>query len=249
MPKKVLILGGTAQANELAALAHERLAGRAEVVLSLAGVAAPRRSHPCIVRKGGFGGIDGLADYLKAEGVTLVVDATHPFAEQMSNHAYCACLEAGTSRLALVRPPWHPEPGDRWVEVESFARAAEVLPRFARRVLLTTGRRDLGAFAGLPGIFFAVRLLEAPAEALPLDAYRIVVGAPPHSVEDERRLMRDLRIDTLITKQSGGEEGRAKLVAAREERVKVVLIARPYPEPGPQVATVAEAMAWVEAQL
>lgn len=249
MPKKILILGGTAEASDLANRAHERFAGRAEVILSLAGLVPPRRPHACTVRTGGFGGGEGLEDYLRREGIGLVVDATHPFAARISENAYGACLRAEVPLLGLVRPPWHEGPGDQWVEVDDFAEAAAVLRRFARRVLLVVGRRNLEAFAGLEGIFFAVRLLEAPAEPLPLEDAQVVVGYPPHGVEEERKLLQDLQIDTLVVKQSGGREGWAKLAAARQERVKVVLIARPPPEPGPQVATVDEALEWLESRL
>jgi precorrin-6A/cobalt-precorrin-6A reductase len=246
---KILILGGTAEASELANRAHDRFAGRAEAILSLAGLVPPRRAHACTVRTGGFGGGEGLEDYLRREGVSLVVDATHPFAARISENAYGACLRAGVPLLALVRPPWREAPGDQWLEVDDFAEAAAALPRFARRVLLVVGRRNLEAFAGLEGLFFAVRLLEPSTEPLPLKDAQVVIGRPPHGVEEERKLLRDLRIDTLVVKQSGGAEGRAKLLAAREERVKVVLIARPPAEPCPQVETVDEALAWLESHL
>lgn len=247
--RKVLILGGTPEASALAAAVHDKLAGQAEVILSLAGLVAPRRPHPCAVRSGGFGGMTGLEDYLRRENIALLVDATHPFAARISENAHAAALRAEVPRLALVRPAWEPEPGDRWLEVDDFAEAARVLPRFARRVLLAVGRRNLGPFAGLEGIHLVVRLLEAPAEPPPLADFELAYSQPPHALETERAFLRDHAIDTIVARQSGGKESYAKLAAARELGLRVVLIARPPEEPGPTVATVEEALAWIEGQL
>lgn len=249
MPKRVLILGGTGEATELARRLHETQSGRAEVILSLAGLVDPAKPHPCAIRTGGFGGIEGLERYLKAEAIDLVIDATHPFAEAISTHAYCACQRTEVPRLMLVRPPWTPQAGDRWLQADSLERTAEVLPQFARRVLLVVGRRGVEAFKDVEGIHFVVRLIEPPDEDLPLADYTVVTGRPPHPYDEERALMEDHAIDTMVVKQSGGGPGRAKLTAARDLKVKVVLVDRPPLEPGLEVASVEEAMAWIEEQV
>lgn len=248
-PLRLLILGGTAEAAELARLAADALAGRVEAITSLAGRTAPARRLPGLVRIGPFGGVSGLTAYLEEERIGCLIDATHPFAVDISAHAYAAALAAGVPRLSLVRAPWRMGPGLRWIEVDDLEAAAEVLPRFARRVLLTVGRGGLGAFSGVAGVWFLARLIAPPEGPLPLADYQTVCGRPPFAVEDERDLLAAHRIDTLVSRNSGGASGQAKIDAAREAGVRIVLIARPPPEPGPSVATPAEALAWVEGQV
>ncbi len=247
--KRLLILGGTAEAAELAHRAVDAFAGRVEVISSLAGRLGTRRPLPGTVRVGGFGGVDGLAAYLRENAVDWVVDATHPFAETISANAYAACLRCDVQRLLVVRPPWRLPPGTKWIEVENLARAAEILPRLARRAFLTVGAGGMTAFSGVTGVWFLVRLVEPPDDALPFDEYEVVVGRPPFTVDGERALLEEHRIDTLVARQSGGGATAAKLMAARETGVKVVLIARPPPEPGLAVDGVEEAMAWLNNQV
>jgi len=242
--RRLLILGGTGEAVDLAAAAVVRFADGLEVITSRAGVTRDPAPVAGTERRGGFGGIDGMADYLREERIDLVIDATHPFAATMSEHAHAACLRAEVPRLQLLRPAWKPHPGDKWVEVPDTA-AARALPRMARRVFLTTGRNGLDAFAAAEGLWFLVRLIEAPAEPLALPAHEIVTGRPPFALADERALIERHHIDCLVSKNSGGEAGEAKLVAAREAGLRMVLIERPPPEPGDRVATVAEAVDWL----
>lgn len=246
MTQRLLILGGTREAADLAAAAVERFAERLDVVTSLAGRLAPSQILPGRLRVGGFGGAAALADYLGAERIDAVIDATHPFAKTMSGQAAAACETAGVPRLALVRPPWRQRPGDDWRLVHGAAQAAAILPAIARRVFLTTGPGSVGAFAGLERIWFLVRRFEPANGPLPLAGYEIVVARPPFSEAGERALMERHRIDTLVTKQSGGAT-EAKLAAARELGIPVVMIERPPPPPGPFVATVEDAIAWLEA--
>ncbi len=289
--KRILLLGGTAEAADLARRLAETLAAPDGVIVSLAGLVKPRRPLPCPMRVGGFGGVEGLETYLQNEEIGLVVDATHPFAATISAHARQACDRTRIPRLTLARPPWTAGPGDAWQEVESFEGAAAALSDRAQRALLALGRRRLTVFAGLTGIRFTVRLLEhdrhkpshcrdsvyvvnrplfqkdradsrensaprsgfdfsrsalaAPADPLPLADYEVITGHPPYSLEEERRLMQEKRIDTLVIKQSGGAAGQAKLTAARELGVHVILVARPEAEPGECVATADEALAWI----
>ncbi len=259
MVKKLLILGGTAEAADLARKAHQTLEGKVEIITSLAGRLEPRpgipgqdvphSDVPGRVRVGGFGGSGGLTDYLKSESIDLVVDATHPFAETISAGAYDACLAAETPRLSLIRPPWPFPPLAKWVEVDDLGAAAEVLPRMSRRTFLTIGRSGLGAFSKVGGVWFLVRLMQKPDGPLPLSGHQLITGRPPFSVESERALIRDHQIDVLVTKQSGGKAGEAKITAALEANIKIIAIKRPPSEPGERVETVEEALAWIAKNL
>jgi precorrin-6A/cobalt-precorrin-6A reductase len=246
--QRLLLLGGTTEASALA----RALAGRPDltVVTSLAG----RTSRPTVLpgeqRVGGFGGAGGLADYLIAEGVDLVVDATHPFAAVMGWHADEACRTAGVARLRVERPPWTPQGGDRWTRAGSLAEAGKIVAGTgAGRVLITTGRGDLGAF--LPAVdgrrWWLVRCIEPP-DPQPLQPGDVVLDRGPYDLPGERRLFEDHGIDLLVTKNSGGRATAPKLEAARSLGVEVVMVDRPPSPPGRVVATVAEAVAWVDTQ-
>ncbi len=250
MPDKtVLILGGTLEARELARRLVLELGRRLRVVTSLAGRRESRPGIPGEVRVGGFGGVAGLAAYLAAEKVDLVIDATHPFSAVISDHAGAACQAAGVPRLQVRRPPWRMPKKADWVEVASLAEAAEILPKFARRVWVTTGARGLEAFSGLAGLWFLVRLIDAPKGTLPLAQYEVITGMPPFSLEDERALIARHNIDTLVAKRSGGQATAAKITAAAEANVKIVLIARPPPQPGPTAESVDDGIAWIKSRI
>jgi len=236
---RLLILGGTAEAAALAGL----VAPAIDVITSLAGRTAAPARLPGRVRAGGFGGADGLAEFLRAEAIDRVVDATHPFAARISAHAEAACTASGIPRLALVRPPWPRLAADRWVEVDNMAAAAECLEGLGRRAFLAVGRQEVGAFAAIPGMWFLVRLL-AP-EMLQLPPHRVVLGRGPFGVEDETRLLSEHRIDVVVTKASGGEATYAKIAAARELGLPVLMIRRPPPPAPPIVTGAAAAAAWV----
>ncbi|HSK59375.1 MAG TPA: cobalt-precorrin-6A reductase [Actinomycetospora sp.] len=217
MTRRVLVLGGTAEARELASrLADDGL----EVTTSLAG----RTRHPRLpageVRTGGFGGVDGLAEALG--DVEVLVDATHPFAATMTEHAAAAAARTGTPLVVLRRPGWSAGPGDRWTRVGSPAAAAGAIPAGAR-VLLATGRQGVGAFVGVDA-WFLVRAIEAPA-VLPPRA-ELVLARGPFALDDERALLDRHGITVVVAKDSGGAT-EAKLVAARERALPVVLVDRP----------------------
>jgi precorrin-6A/cobalt-precorrin-6A reductase len=241
IPRKLLILGGTTEAAELAGAAFE--AG-VDVITSLAGRLEPRRTLPGRTRIGGFGGVPGLVRYLEQESIDAVIDATHPFAATISAHACTACSQASVRRLALVRPPWQPMPGDRWREVADLAEAAAVLPRIARRAFLTTGPGGIEAFSAAHGVWFLVRVFAAPATPLPLPRHATIVERPPFTLDSELALFRRHRIDTLVSKQSGGPTD-AKLAAAREAGAEVIMVRRPPPPPGIVAPSVAEALGWL----
>ncbi len=248
MAERLLILGGTAEAAALAEAARAHYTSRIEVITSLAGRLPPPRGLSGGLRIGGFGGTDGLVRYLEEARIGLVIDATHPFAATISAHAAAACAATGIPRLLLLRPPWVPQPGDRWHTVADFAAAAEAVRATAKRAFLTIGPSELSSFSNVRDVHFLVRLMQPPAEPLPLARYDVVIGRPPFAPDAERALLVRQRIDTLVTKQSGGPT-EAKLAAARAVGTSVVMIARPAKPAGPIVACVAEALAWLAASL
>jgi len=248
-PKRLLILGGTCEACDLAERAAELFSGKLDITSSLAGRTDNPRTPPGRMRVGGFGGGPGLADYIKEESIDLLIDATHPFAAKISANAYDACLATGTPRLTLARPPWTMPPEARWLEAADMEEAAAMLPEFARRVLLTTGKGGINAFSGLDDIHFVVRVIEEPAEPLPLADHSLVVSHPPFGVEDEARLLNEHDIDTMVSKHSGGEATVAKIAAAIGAGVKIVLIARPLPEPGEATDDIKTALNWLESRI
>jgi precorrin-6A/cobalt-precorrin-6A reductase len=232
----VLVLGGTTEARRLAAVLADRPGVR--VTTSLAGRVTRPGAVDGEVRVGGFGGADGLAGWLREQGVSALVDATHPFAETITANAARAAAACGTPAVILRRPGWHPGPGDRWHPVASLPEAAGLLPRLGRRVLLTTGRLGLGHFAHLTGLHFVARSVEPPEPPLPPDT-RVLLSRGPFTVAGETAVLRDHRIDVLVTKDSGGAATAAKLTAARDLALPVVIVRRPpLPEGVPVVPDV-----------
>ena len=247
MPERLLILGGTRDAVELArALADD---SRVEVTYSLAGRTRRPAAVPAAVRSGGFGGPDGLEAYLREAGIGLVVDATHPYAVEISAHAAVACDRASVPRLVLDRPPWTPQPEDRWVEVPDAESAARALPAPGKRALLTVGSRDLSPYVKVEGVEFVVRAVESPAIALDPSRFEVVLDRGPFDYESERTLLESRAIDVVVSKNSGGPAARAKVDAARALGLPVVMIARPAPPTGERVESVEAALAWVEARI
>jgi precorrin-6A/cobalt-precorrin-6A reductase len=238
---KVLLLGGTGEARRLA----EALVARgSDVLSSLAGRTADPVLPPGEVRIGGFGGAEGLAEWLREHPVGAVLDATHPFAAAMTAHAARAAAATGTPLLRLQRPGWAPGPGDDWRWVDSLEAAAAAVAGFGH-VFLTTGRTGLGAFAGLTQEVL-VRSVDPPEPPLP-PRTTVVLERGPFTVEEELALMRGRGVDVVVTKDSGGALTAAKLVAARQLGLPVVVVRRPPLPPGvPVVDDVAGALAWLE---
>ncbi|TMR00769.1 cobalt-precorrin-6A reductase [Actinomadura soli] len=241
--RRVLILGGTAEARDLAA----RLSGvpGVHVVSSLAGRVTDPRLPAGDVRVGGFGGPDGLAAWLREHRIDRAVDATHPFAERMSASAAKASQLAGVPLLALRRPGWREGDGDGWRRVPSLGEAAAVLPDGAR-AFLTTGRRSIPVFAARTGVWFLARSVDPPEPPVPSNVC-VLLSRGPYTVDGERALIREHRLDVLVTKDSGGAMTRAKLTAAREARLPVIMVDRP-PVPGGVETTsdVAAAARWAQ---
>jgi precorrin-6A/cobalt-precorrin-6A reductase len=245
---RLMILGGTAEAAALAAAAIERFGDGLEVISSFAGRVDGIRPPPGRIRIGGFGGAAGLAHYIKSEAIDLLVDATHPFAREISLNARLAAETTGLKRLVLWRPPWPRHPLDRWIEVDGLDGAARALFHLGRRVWLTVGAGELQPFAALADRWFLVRLVEAKG-ALPLADYTLIESRGPFRLEGERALIRQHRIDVLVTKASGGAATYAKLEAAREADLPVVMVRRPLPEAGERVDTVDAALDWIATRL
>ncbi|WP_308120757.1 cobalt-precorrin-6A reductase [Paractinoplanes bogorensis] len=231
----MLILGGTSEARALAgSLSQSGIA----VISSLAG----RTSTPLLpageVRIGGFGGAPGLAAYLEAERIDVLVDATHPFAAVISDNAGAAAAVTGVPLIVLRRPGWSEQAGDVWHRVRELGEAAALLPRLGHRVFLTTGRQGIGEFASVDAWFLA-RSVEPPEPPMPA-RLEVVLDRGPFTLEGERRLLTRHRIDVLVTKDSGGPD--AKLIAARERHIPVIMVNRPATAPSARtVSTVAEA--------
>ena len=241
MPPRVLILGGTGEARDLAAVLTR---DGVPVISSLAGrVAAPRLPEG-EVRVGGFGGPEALARWLGEQGIAAVVDATHPFAERISRSAAAAAAEARVPLVRLERPGWRERPGDDWHWVDGTAAAAAAIPGRGRRVFLTTGRQGLAAFAGVPGAWFLVRCIDPPDPPLPR-ACELLLERGPYTLAGELELIDRHRIDLLVTKDSGGALTSAKLDAARARGVPVIVVRRPARPAAPTVADVASALAWL----
>lgn len=236
---RVLLLGGTAEARALATRVHPHV----NVVSSLAGRVPDPVLPVGAVRIGGFGGVDGLRKWLRDEHIDAVVDATHPFAATITAHAAAACGELNLPYLLLARPAW--DPGDAIVVV-SDRRAAEVVARQQfSRVFLTTGRSGVAAFAGSDA-WFLIRAVTAPNADLLPRRHQLVLSRGPYHYDGEVALLREHRIDALVTKNSGGEMTRAKLDAAAALAIPVVMVSRPPPPPGVATAgSVDEALTWL----
>jgi precorrin-6A/cobalt-precorrin-6A reductase len=240
---RVLVLGGTFEASKLANL----LAGQSGIssMLSFAGRTKALRPPQIPYRTGGFGGVDGLQAYLEAERIDVLVDATHPFAEQISHHAAIAAAWAKIPLVVLSRPAWVAQPGDHWIDVADMAAAAAALGRDPRRVFLTIGRLQLDAFAAAPQHFYLIRTIEPLTLPPKLPRHRVILGRGPFAFEAEDKLLREESIDVVVTKNSGGEAAFAKVRAARHLGLPVVMVARPRQASGPVLHDPAEAMTFV----
>jgi len=213
--------------------------------VSLAGRVSEIVPHPVPVRVGGFGGIDGLAAHLEAEGIDLLVDATHPFADQMSRNAVAASIRAGVRMLALRRAAWARQEGDRWTEVDGIHAARAALGDAGRRVFLALGRQEIDGFGWAPRHFYLVRSIEPIADRH-LDDAVYVEARGPFREAGERALLAAHGIDTVVARNSGGDAGYGKIAAARALGVEVILIRRPVLPEAPTVETVDAAMAWID---
>ena len=245
-PCRVLLLGGTGEAALLARAIIQRYGERVALTTSLAGRTEQPMPIPGDVRIGGFGGAAGLIAYLRAHDIDILIDATHPFAKQISAHARLACGAVGVERLMVLRTPWQRHNLDRWIEVADLAGAAAIVGKIGRRAWLTVGASDLGAFSGVTDVRFLVRLIRAPVAPLPLRLHEVLVGRGPFNLVEEQHVLQRHAIDVLVCKASGGAATEAKLIAAREASLPVIMVRRPPAEPGDSVTSVEAALAYLD---
>jgi precorrin-6A/cobalt-precorrin-6A reductase len=246
--KKVLILGGTGDAVKLAA----KLASipEIEVISSLAG----RTKKPSVllgqVRIGGFGGAEGLARYLHDNAIDFLIDATHPCAGQITLNGAIASQATNIPHLMLVRPQWEKVSGDNWIEVETVAAAAQSIPASVNRVFITSGRQQLEPFLQrsqtYPDTWYLMRSIDPPDIELPNS--KVLLDRGPFNLEQERELLREFQIEAIVSKNSGGNATYAKIIAARELAIPIVMVQRPAMPEGEKVSSIEDAIAWLNSR-
>lgn len=241
--KRLLILGGTGDAVKLASLAMS-IPGL-EVITSLAGRTISPKALLGEVRVGGFGGESGLVEYLQVENIDLLIDATHPFAARISWNAAGAVARVGIPRLMLIRPAWERLPQDNWIEVESVEVAVMAIPATVERIFLTIGRQQLATFAGLTDKWCLMRSIDPPDPSILLPPGELLLDRGPFSLEQELQLLRDYWIDAIVSKNSGGAATYAKIIAARELGLPVIMVQRPIVPDGDVVGDVSGAIEWL----
>jgi precorrin-6A/cobalt-precorrin-6A reductase len=239
---RVLILGGTSEANWLAAAVA---AAGFDAIYSYAGRTQVPVNQPLPTRTGGFGGADGLADAIRQDGFTHVVDATHPFATEISRNAMVACAATATPLMALERQPWMRAAGDIWIEVADIASAVAALPVEPARVFLAIGRQHIAPFTVRPQHAYTLRFIDAAGGPLPLPNANLIVSRGPFTLAGELDMMRTRRIEWVVARNSGGAGARAKIDAARELGLPVVMIERPEVPNRLRVESVDEIMHWL----
>src|SRR6266700_2484738 len=239
---RALILGGTSDANRLADAAA-RLG--VEAIYSYAGRTEAPATQALPTRVGGFGGASGLADYIRHEKITHIVDATHPFAAEMSRNAVAACALTGAALIALERAPWTKTPGDSWIEVGDVTAAAAALPERRISVFLAIGRQHLAPFAAKPQHAYTLRFVDPPEGPLPLPETELIVSRGPFTLEGDLELMCRRNVAWVVARNSGGAGARAKIDAARALGLPVIMIARPALPERPRVGSVDEVLAWL----
>lgn len=240
----VLILGGTGDARKLCDLVAQT---EIDATVSLSGATRTPAEMPIPTRTGGFGGADGFAQYLREEGIRVVVDATHPFADRISQRSAKMCQERQIPYLQLLRPAWKSQVGDRWTLIDAEEDAARIIgPRAT--VFLATGRQTLERFTNLQGRRVICRQIDPPSKPFPFEGGEYLIGRPPFSVLDETMLFKQLKVDWLVVKNAGGDASRTKLDAARALKLRVAMINRPEQPDAQSVQTPEKALEWIKQQ-
>ncbi len=247
--RKVLILGGTGDAVKLATKSAN--IPEIEVISSLAGRTKKPSALVGQVRIGGFGGAEGLANYLRENAIDFLIDATHPCAGQITINGAIASQKSNIPHLMLVRPQWEKISGDHWIEVESVEAAAQAIPASIHRIFITSGRQQLEPFLQrsqiYPDTWYLMRSIDPPDIELPNS--QVLLDRGPFSLEQERTLLREYRIEAIVSKNSGGSATYAKIIAARELGIPIVMVQRPEMPEGEKVASIEEAILWLRSQL
>lgn len=238
---RALILGGTADAGLLAA---EIARAGIDAVYSYGGRTRAPADQPLPTRIGGFGGVSGLTDYIRDEAITHVIDATHPFAAEMSRNAVEACAQTGTPLIALERAPWAKAAGDNRIEVADVNSAVAALPEAPAKVFLAIGRQHIAPFASKPQHAYTLRFVDPPEAPLPFAA-DVIVSRGPFTLDGELEMMRARGIAWIVARNSGGDGARAKIDAARMLGLPVIMISRPALPERERVESVAEIMQWL----
>jgi precorrin-6A/cobalt-precorrin-6A reductase len=239
---KVLLLGGT---TEAAAMAHALSGAGIAAIYSYAGRTRAPVVQPIATRTGGFGGVQGLVAYLAREQITHVIDATHPFAAQMSRNAVDACAQTVTPLIALERPAWIATDADLWTQVPDLDAAVSILPDEPWTVFLAIGRQTVDAFAVKPQHGYILRLVDELQGSLPLPSATVIVARGPFDLETDLALMRDHGVDLIVAKNAGGAGAEAKLIAARRLGLPVIMIDRPFVPDRHRVDDVGQVMDWL----
>jgi precorrin-6A/cobalt-precorrin-6A reductase len=245
--KRLLILGGTGDAVQLAAQTVN--IPELETITALAGRTSQPGAVAGAIRMGGFGGETGLAEYLQTMAIDLLIDATHPFAAQISWHAARAAARVGIPRSILIRSEWVRSSQDNWIEVESIEQAVTAIPATAQRIFLTIGRQQLAPFASLTDRWCLMRSIDPPSAEIILPPGKLLLDRGPFNLAQERQLLRDYQIQAIVSKNSGGEATYAKIIAAREWGIPVVIIQRPSAPSGDRVEQVSDAISWLQDRL
>ena len=240
---RILLLGGTTEAS---LLAHALADAGITAVFSYAGRTDAPVAQPLPTRIGGFGGVAGLIDYLIAEDITHVVDATHPFAAQMSRNAVAATAALQLPLIALERSPWTALPQDNWTMVADTAAAVAALPDAPARVFLAVGKQTLDEYVAKPQHHYLLRLVDPPQDPLPLPNTTVILARGPFTESGDLALLQAHNITHIVAKNAGGKGAQAKLGAARALRLPLIMIERPAMPPRQTARTVAEVMKWLD---
>lgn len=241
---RILILGGTTEARQLATALAQRV--DCDLLLSLAGRTAEPMAQPVPVRSGGFGGSEGLAEFLKAENFNLLIDATHPFAAQISRNATLAAAEIGIPFFALRRPAWKQQPDDRWTSVGSVADAVTALGDRPKQVFLTIGRQEAFHFENAPQHHYIIRSVDPVTPPLGVPDAHYILATGPFEEAAERALLTENRIEVIVAKNSGGTATYGKIAAARALDIAVVMVERRQPADVRTVDTIGDALSLVD---
>ncbi|MTI10905.1 cobalt-precorrin-6A reductase [Curvivirga aplysinae] len=237
MKSQILILGGTTEARLLPPAIPDAIASKYDIVTSFSGITKSPKIEAGQIRIGGFGGVEGLCNYITAHNVALIIDATHPFAKAMPKHAYEAAKITQCKLVRYLRPEWSEKTGDQWIYADNLDHAAMLLTQLGTHAFLALGSRDLASFREVTGLKLTARMIEkAPEENLPKDC-NIIYARPPFHLNDEEALFSSQKIDILVTKNSGAQATKAKLEACRNLGIQVLMINRPTVQPGPVIAS------------